>query len=192
MTKTDIFDLFEEEEAALDASLDRIDSGTMSQLSTLVDQMVEEQQRIDRLEQKLKEAKARKQKLAVENIPALMSQMGIDKVTTKSGATVTVAPMISASIPADNREQAFAWLRENGFDGIIKNDLILSFGKGEDDVADKVRQRLEAEDLPVEQKTHIHPSTLKAFVRECLEKGTPIDLDLFGAYVVQMAQVKGS
>jgi hypothetical protein len=39
-------------------------------------------------------------------------------------------------------------------------------------------------------KTHIHPMTLKAFVKERVEDGKPIDLDLFGAYVVNAAEIR--
>jgi len=41
-----------------------------------------------------------------------------------------------------------------------------------------------------EQKTHIHAMTLKAFVRERIESGAPIDLDLFGAHIMNTAEIK--
>ena len=41
-----------------------------------------------------------------------------------------------------------------------------------------------------ESKTHIHSMTLKAFIRERVEKGLPIDLDLFGAFVARTADIK--
>ena len=43
---------------------------------------------------------------------------------------------------------------------------------------------------PRKKKTHIHSMTLKAFVKERVEKGLPIDLDMFGAYVARTADVK--
>ena len=39
-------------------------------------------------------------------------------------------------------------------------------------------------------KTHVHPSTLKAFVKERLEDGKPLDLDLFGAFITNAAQIR--
>jgi hypothetical protein len=41
-----------------------------------------------------------------------------------------------------------------------------------------------------EKKTHIHSMTLKAFIKERVEKGLPIDLDLFGAFVARTADIK--
>ena len=49
---------------------------------------------------------------------------------------------------------------------------------------------LEQKGFHPEQKTHIHAMTLKAFVKERVEKGLPIDIDLFGAYVGRTAEVK--
>jgi hypothetical protein len=41
-----------------------------------------------------------------------------------------------------------------------------------------------------ETKTHIHPATLKAFVKERVENGKPIDLDMFGAFIANAAEIK--
>jgi hypothetical protein len=39
-------------------------------------------------------------------------------------------------------------------------------------------------------KTHIHPSTLRAFVKERVVEGKPIDLDMFGAFVANAAEIR--
>jgi hypothetical protein len=39
-------------------------------------------------------------------------------------------------------------------------------------------------------KTHVHPSTLKAFVKERVTDGKPIDLDMFGAFIANAAQLR--
>ena len=39
-------------------------------------------------------------------------------------------------------------------------------------------------------KTHVHPSTLKAFVKERITDGKPIDLDMFGAFISNAAQIR--
>ena len=51
---------------------------------------------------------------------------------------------------------------------------------------------LEQHSMQPEKKTHIHQMTLKAFIRERVEKVLPIDLDLFGAYVARIADIKRS
>ena len=71
---------------------------------------------------------AEKHRLSVENIPALMDEMGLERIDV-DGLTVEKDDC-HASIPQDRKEEAFAWLRENGLDDIIKNDVTCSFGKG--------------------------------------------------------------
>ena len=81
----------------------------------------------------MKAVKLEKHKLSTENIPALMDEMGMDRVDV-DGLTVSRKMIVHASIPSDRKEEAFAWLRENGLDDIIKNDVTCSFGKGEDNL----------------------------------------------------------
>ena len=56
-------------------------------------------------------------------------------------------------------------LRENGLDDIIKNDVTCSFGKGQDNLAGDVVGILQDRGFDPVTKTHVHPSTLKAFMK---------------------------
>jgi hypothetical protein len=182
---TDIFDdLFDESNALSD-----IDTGTTRTLSDLVRALRNVEQEIDNTEDYLKSLKQQKHKLSVENIPALMDEMGVDRIDV-DGVTVTRKMMVHASIPVERKDEAFAWLRENGLDDIIKNDVSVSFGKGEDNMAGDVVGLLQERGFDPQTKTHIHPSTLKAFVKERLENGKPIDLDMFGAFVANAAEIR--
>ena len=182
---TDLFeDYFDDGEA-----LAKVDSGTGKQLSDLVRALRNVEKQIDDAETHLKTLKQEKHKLSVENIPALMDEMGMDRVDV-DGLTVTRKMIVSASIPQDRKEEAFAWLRENGLDDIIKNDITCSFGKGEDNLAGDVVGLLHERGFDPKTKTHVHPSTLKAFVKERVTDGKPIDLDMFGAYINNAAEIR--
>jgi len=170
-------------------ALDSVDANATKSLSDLVKHLRDKNEQIAQTEDYLKQLKAEKQRIATEQIPMLMDEMGIERVDV-DGATVQLKPFVSASIPADRRQEAFAWLREHGLDDIIKNDVIVSFGRGEDNVAGDVMYDLEQKGFHPEKKTHVHSMTLKAFVKERVEKGLPIDLDMFGAYVARTADVK--
>ena len=106
------------------------------------------------------------------------------------GLTVERKMMVHASIPQDRKEEAFAWLRDKGLDDIIKNDVTCSFGKGEDNMAGDVVGMLKERGFDPKTKTHVHPSTLKAFVKERVTDGKPIDLDMFGAFIANAAQIR--
>lgn len=181
-------DFFEEMLDAADA-LTEVDTGTTKSLSNLVRQVEELNKELDMAEQHLKRLKQEKHKLQTDAIPALMDEMGVDRLDV-GDVSVTLKPFVSASIPQDRRAEAHQWLRENGLDDIIKNDVVLSFGRGEDETAHSIMLDLEQRGFHPESKTHIHSMTLKAFVKERVEKGLPIDLDMFGAYVAKTADIK--
>jgi len=184
--KETIFD----EEMFVDAdTLNDVDADGGKKLSGLVRRYNEKQQQIEETENYLKGLKEEKQRIAFEQIPMLMDEMGIERIDV-DGAIVKLKSFVSASIPADRKQEAFNWLREHGHEGIIKNEIVVSFGKGEDNAAGDVMYQLEEKGFHPEQKTHIHSMTLKGFIREQVEKGNNIDLDLFGAFVGRTAEVK--
>ncbi len=181
----DIFeDYFDEGDA-----LSQVDTGTGKQLSNLVRKLRKVEDQIADAEQYLKAVKLEKHKLSTENIPALMDEMGVERLDV-DGLTVERRMVVSASIPVDRRDEAYTWLRENHLDDIIKNDVVLSFGKGQDNQAGDVVGLLKDRGFDPSTKTHVHPSTLKAFVKERITDGKPIDLDMFGAFVNNTAQIK--
>jgi hypothetical protein len=181
-------ELFEDMFEAADA-LETVDTEVGKNLSSLVRNLRAVEQQIFEAEQHLKTLKREKERLEIEAIPGLMSEMGVERVDV-DGATVSVKMKVHASIPVARREEAFAWLRSEGLDDIIKNDVILTFGKGEDNIAGDVVGMLQDRGFDPETKTHIHSSTLRAFVKERVENGKPIDLDMFGAFVADTAEIK--
>ena len=177
------------EEMFDDTTLDKVQEGDMKNLSSLVKDLNQITLNINEKEEELKALKLQKHKMSTEQIPAMMDEMGVQRLDVEN-LSVTLRPLINASIPQTRREEAFQWLRDNGLDDIIKNDVIMSFGKGEDNMAGDIMYELEQRGMHPEKKTHIHSMTLKAFIRERVEKGLPIDLDLFGAFVARTADIK--
>ncbi len=183
---TEIFeDMFDEADA-----LASVDEGTGKQLSQLVRQLRSVEQQIEETEQHLKSLKAEKQKLSIEGIPNLMDEMGVERLDV-DGVTVSRKMIVHASIPADRKDEAFTWLRDNNLDDIIKNDVTCSFGKGEDNVAGMSLASCKSVVFDTkDQRPMSHPSTLKAFVKERVTDGKPIDLDMFGAYINNAAEIR--
>jgi hypothetical protein len=181
-------EFFEEMLDTADALQD-VDVNSTKALSNLVRQLDAVNRDVEEAELHLKKLKQEKHRLSTEAIPAVMDEMGVNRLDVDD-VSVSLKPFISASIPQDRREEAYQWLRDNGLDDIIKNDVTLSFGRGEDDTANKIMLDLEMKGLHPESKTHIHNMTLKAFIKERVEKGQPIDLDLFGAFVAKTVDIK--
>jgi hypothetical protein len=170
-------------------ALDSINTETTKNLSGLVRQLRVVEQDVEDAETHLKALKQERQKLSTQMIPDLMDEMGVERVDV-DGLTVTKKQIVAASIPVDKRELAFDWLRERGLDDIIKNDVVCSFGRGQDNLAKDAFWTLKDKGLEPSTKTHIHPMTLKAFVKDRVEQGQDIDLDLFGAFLTNAVEIK--
>ena len=181
----DIFDdIFDTSQA-----LAGVDAEVGKSLSQLVKQVTQLDKKIDDWEGQIKILKDQRKRITHDRIPGLMDEMGVEKIEVE-GATVSCKPVVHASIPVPRKEEAFAWLRENGLDGIIKNDVVVTFGKGEDNIAGNLVGQLQEKGFDPRTKTHIHASTLKAFVKERVTAGKHIDLDMFGAFVQTAAEIK--
>jgi hypothetical protein len=177
-------DIFDEAE-----SLKDINVNTSKDLSVLVKSLRDTEARLSDAEELVSQLKKEKHKLSTEQIPQLMDEMGVKEFKTDDGVSISNNVIIHASIPVDKRDEAYAWLRDNRCDDIIKNDVILSFTKGEDNVAGDITERLKSDGFDPIRKNHIHPATLKKFVKDCLERNVDINLDMFGAFVQNVAKI---
>jgi hypothetical protein len=162
-----------------------------SRLSNLVRESIALDQQIKDAEQYVKDLKYKKRKVNEEDIPALMQEMGMDSLTV-DGNKIALRQFVHARIPEDQRDQAFAWLRSIGEGDIIKHDVTVSFNTGQDNIAGAVVDDLRQQGLDPAQKTHVHPQTLKAWVKGRIESGKDIDFEMFGVYVGNEATIKRS
>jgi len=186
----DIFKQLEEDFEETLSSVNKVDQGGLTSLASLARQIQEEEGNIAKLEDTLKQAKKKLLKLTDEDMPAVMQEVGMNKFELDDGSMVEVKPTYGASILVDNRPQAYDWLRENGYDDIIKNNVTCSFGRGEDDKASAFKTFAAEKGYVANQKTEIHSQTLRAFVKERVEAGDAFPMELFGAWVGQRAVIK--
>lgn len=184
---SDIFSLMDE---AVEADkFDTVSTEGASRLSNLIRESMDLDSKIADAEQYLKDLKYKKRKVNEEDIPALMQEMGMDSVTV-DGNKVALRQFVHARITEDKRDEAFAWIRSVGEGDIIKNDVTISFSSGQDNLAGAVVDDLRNQGLDPAQKTHVHPQTLKAWVKGRIESGKEIDFDTFGVFVGTEATIK--
>jgi len=190
---SDIFDQMEADfEQSLANSVEKLDQGDLTTVAGVARAIRDKEQEISVLEQKLKDEKKALLKLTDEELPTMLAEIGLTSMKLDDGSEVTVKPTYGASILVDNRPAAYDWLRDHGHDDIIKNTVACAFGRGEDDQASSFKAFAEQQGYVAEQKTEIHPQTLRAFVKERVESGDEFPMELFGAYVGQRAVVKRS
>ncbi len=180
---------FEEKFAS---NLEKADGGALKTVAELARIIKGKEMEVADLERQFKESKKELLRLTDEELPASMAEMGLASFTLDDGSTIDVKPTYGASILVANREKAYDWLRDHGYDDIIKNNVAVSFGRGEDDMAGAFKALAEKEGYSAQQDTSIHSQTLRAFVRERIEAGDEFPMDLFGAYVGQRAVIKGA
>ena len=187
----DIIGMFEDDfEKEFASNLEKADGGVLKTVSELARAIAAKEVQVADLDRQLKDAKKELLKLTDEDLPASMAEMGLASFTLDDGSQIDVKPTYGASILVDNRPKAYEWLRDNGYDDIIKNNVSVSFGRGEDDLANAFKAVAEKEGYLPQQETSIHAGTLKAFVRERIEAGDEFPMELFGAYVGQRAFIK--
>lgn len=166
----------------------------LQRLNAMVDQLDAAELITEQLEIQLKEAKARASVIRENDIPELMQSIGLKEIVTAKGLKVSIREEVRASFFAKDpslREPAYAWLRENHHDGLIKSKVELQFNREQEELCAKVVEHLKAMGVPLNmsQKKEIHPQTLLAFLREQLREGVGVPLEKFGAFVQKFAKI---
>jgi len=160
-----------------------------NELANKVQQLKDLEDEIANAEASIKKLKEKANVISQFEIPQMMEEMNIKKLKLKDGETVEVSNFYSASIV--DQDAAFKWLRDNGRGDIIKNDITVTFGRGEDNKAAAYAVLAQGQGYEPVQKVGVHPQTLKGVVRECNESGIELP-DCFKTYVGNRTNIKRS
>ena len=166
-----------------------IDTSVSQDIAEACNKLLDVQKEVTTLEDKLKKKKEEELKLSEQDIPNLMQKAGVAALKLTDGSSVEIKPYYGARIPASRTDEAFDWLRENNYGDLIKNNVTLTFGRNEDNVAKTLVDELRQKGHNVKQAEKVEPMTLKAFVREQIEKGKNVPADLFGVYVATRTKI---
>jgi hypothetical protein len=173
-----------------DADAFRVKDNDIEGLAALARRAKELEKEIADLEAVMKEKSYQFFKLTEESIPEAMTSLGMKSFKLADGSSIEVKAFYSASISAERKAEAFKWLRDNGFDDIIKNTVSVRFGRGEDELCASLLDLLGQKGFPADQAEKVEPMTLKAWVKEQVERGNAFPAELFGAYIGQKATIK--
>ena len=154
----------------------------LKKISDLAKRQIEIEEYIAKCEANIKTAKENLKYVSETLLPNALTEVGMAAFSLDNGMSVEVKKELYCTVPKERFGECESWLREHGHESIIKHQIALQFGKGEDDRALEAAQILvEGGFTPQDTKT-IHPQTLKAFIREQLGQGVDIPLATFGAY----------
>ena len=114
------------------------------------------------MEKDMKKIKEQADKIGSEIIPNLLAEQGLASLKLADGSSIDIKKSYNCTIKKDQLESAFEWLRNNGLGDIIKNEVAVQFGKGEDNKAEQLLGLAVREGYEPSQKQKVEPMTLKA------------------------------
>ena len=166
-----------------------IDQDKVKLISDRCQELNNIRQQQKQIEEQLSEVKSKSKHLEEQVIPEMMAEAGVSKLKMKDGTEVEVKPFYAAKIPESRTEEAFGWLRSNGFEDLIKNTVTASFSRGQDNQVSELIRICEEMKFGYVKKEKVEPMTLKAFVREQVEGGKKLPFDLFGVYIANKTKL---
>ena len=173
-------DLTQQFEADSPQQVNEIDN--VNSLSTYVIQLQSLEDEVKIMEENLKRKKEAADKISEEVIPEIMEQMKLKTLKLQDGSAIEVKEIYGASIPVANREGAYKWLRDNDLGDLIKNEITVSFGRGEDNKANDYASLAEKNGYQPSQKMKVEPMTLKALYRERVESYQDLPSEHFNLF----------
>ena len=173
-------DLSQQFEADSPQQVNEIDN--VNSLASYVIQLQSLEDEVKIMEDNLKRKKEAADKISEEVIPEIMEQMKLKTLKLQDGSAIEVKEIYGASIPVANREGAYKWLRDNDLGDLIKNEITVSFGRGEDNKANDYASLAETNGYQPSQKMKVEPMTLKALYRERVESNQDLPSEHFNLF----------
>jgi len=167
----------------------QVDTAMSSDIAQSCNKLLETQKQIAKIDEQLKKFKEIETTLSEQTIPNLMQKAGVSLIKLKDGSSVEVKPFYAARIPSSKVEEAFGWLRQNGHGDLIKNNVMVTFQRKQDNEAKSLVADLREKGHNVKQAEKVEPMTLKAFVKEQIQDGKNVPADLFGVYVANKTKI---
>tara|TARA_R100000541_G_scaffold9318_3_gene16889 strand:- start:1532 stop:2098 length:567 start_codon:yes stop_codon:yes gene_type:complete len=173
-------DLSQQFEADSPQQVNEIDN--VNSLASYVIKLQSLEDEVKIMEDNLKKKKEAADKISEEVIPEIMDNMKLKTLKLQDGSAIEVKEIYGASIPVANREGAYKWLRDNDLGDLIKNEITVSFGRGEDNKANDYASLAETNGYQPSQKMKVEPMTLKALYRERVESNQDLPSEHFNLF----------
>jgi hypothetical protein len=168
---------------------DLMEKSDISTLAKYCNELARIENNISSHEGTLKDLKEQADKISSEIIPNLLAEQGLASLKLADGSGVDVKKTYSCTIKKDSVDAAYTWLRDQGLGDIIKNEVSVVFGKGEDTRANELLDLAEQEGYQPNQKQKVEPMTLKALYRERIEAGLDMPSEFFHTFVKDQTKI---
>jgi|TARA_B110000967_G_scaffold133475_1_gene136262 hypothetical protein len=175
----------------LEDSTDLLDNIEVNTIAAECIKLKRKEDEISDLEEQLKKKKEEADFISSSVIPELLAEQGLSEIKLADGSKVSVKKEFRATVPKDDtkRENALLWLRTNGLGDIIKNNVSVTFGKGEDNKAEQLLNLAAENGFEPQQKSDVSWNTLTALYRERVEAGLDMPSDCFSLWIKDKTKI---
>lgn len=183
-------------------------TGDLSNISKLAAERRRLEKEIEKLSEDIFSRSERIRAIDTEALPDLMLSVNMKSFKLEDGTEITVKDVVSGSIPSESsiekekdeqkkadmerrRAAAIQWLRKHKAESLIKNEVSVQFGKGEDSLAKKVITALKKMKIQgVRCDQTVNHQTLNAFLRDRISAGVNIPSEPFSLFTGKKAEFK--
>ena len=146
---------------------------------------------IAEIEEQLKKKKDERDHISSKVIPELLAEQGLSEIKLADGSKVSVKQEFRCTLPKDEtkRAQAYEWLRNEKLGDIIKNNVFVTFGKGEDDKAKSLIDLAVENGYEPNQKSDVAWNTLTALYEERVKAGLDMPSDVFSLWIKDKTKI---
>jgi hypothetical protein len=173
-----------------DDAPDQLNTIDPTQLSEQIEKLNSINAQISNAEASLKELKEQEKQLNNFTIPELMEKMNLSTLKLKDGSELSVKKIYSATMKADKKADCIQWLRNNGLGDIVKNEITVNFGQGEENKAAEYATLAKGQGYEPSQKEAVHAMTLKVTMEDWKNKGNEVPEDLFWTFDGNQTKIK--
>jgi hypothetical protein len=163
--------------------------GALTKVSSLAEKQLDLEQQLADLGDVMKELAEQLRKVQEYELPDAMDEAGVAEFKLKNGSKITVKPFYSGKITEENKENAFAWLRDRGHGDLIKHEIVVGVGRGREEDLKEIKQLLNTIRIPYNDKEAVHHSTLNAFIKEQSENGAIPPAELFNTFIGRKSKI---
>ena len=175
----------------LEDSKDLLDTVEVTTIAAECIKLKAKEDEIAALEEQVKNKKAEADDISSRVIPELLAEQGLSEIKLDDGSKVAVKKEYRCTLPKDEvkRELAYKWLRNEKLGDIIKNNIFVTFGKGEDDKAKQLLNLAAENGYEPQQKSDVAWMTLTALFRERVEAGLDMPSDVFNTWIKDKTKI---
>lgn len=175
----------------LEDATDLLDNVEVTTIADQCKKLKDLEDDIDRAMENVENLKTMARDISERVIPELLAEQGLSSLKLADGSSVTVKREYRCTLPKDDsrREEAYKWLRENQLGDIIKNNVSVTFGRGEDDKAQQLLDLAASNGFEPNQKSDVAWNTLTALFQERVESGLDMPSDVFSTWIKDTTKI---